>query len=179
MALISRSHRRPRTSRGQKSRGQAVVEFALILPVFLLMTLGVVDMARVFTSYISLTNGVSSAALYAGSGGFTNWCVSTIGISKTGGCDPANAARFNVSPANVAYQIQVEATGLDLPTVVMSKPQCLSGVTWGDCTSIVPGTYSQVKITADYNMYLLTPLVGNVIGNPIHMTATTTAAILQ
>jgi hypothetical protein len=182
MSVIRRPRHRHRTSRRQKSRGQAVVEFALILPVFLLMTLGVVDVARVFTSYISLTNGVSNAALYAGSGAFSNWCVSDILISKTAGCDPSNSARFNQSPGNVAYQIQTEATGLDLPTVVMSKPQCklaASPFSTGDCTSTVPGWYSQVTVTADYNMTLLTPLVSTIMGSPIHLTSTTTAAILQ
>lgn len=168
-----------------RSRGQAVVEFALILPVFLLMTVGVVDVARVFTSYISLTNGVSNAALYAGSGGFNNWCASDILLDKTtsgsigNACAAANSLRFVASPANVAYQIQTEATGLNLPTVVVSKPQCLSGATWGDCSITTPGTYTQVRITADYNMTLLTPLVGAIMGSPIHLTAATTAAILQ
>ena len=51
------------------------MEFALILPVFLLLTLGVVDMARVFTSYIALTNGVANAAIYAGQGtNYLKWC---------------------------------------------------------------------------------------------------------
>ena len=43
--------------RGERSRGQTLVEFALILPVFLVLTLGVVDGARVFTAYIAIKQG--------------------------------------------------------------------------------------------------------------------------
>src|SRR5215212_8330604 len=57
-------------------RGQSLVEFALILPVILLLTLGIVDAARVFTSWIALNGGVSEASLYASNSvKVTHWCM--------------------------------------------------------------------------------------------------------
>jgi hypothetical protein len=161
-----------RTDRGTKSRGQAVVEFALILPVFLLLTLGVVDMARLFAAYISLTNGVSNAALYAGAGGYGKWCSAGSTITCPGG-GPAPAA----NPDNIAYQIQVETTGLNQSLIAFSAPQCTAtiGGAVGNCANLPTGTYSRVKIVASYDVGLLTPLQF-LFGGPIHLTAATTAA---
>ena len=96
-----------------------MVEFALILPVFLLMTVGVVDMARIFTSYIALTNGVASAALYAAQGSnYLNWCASGGAVACPAGTP---AVRQIADPANIAYQIKVEATGLKVSSITMAS----------------------------------------------------------
>jgi Flp pilus assembly protein TadG len=165
-----------RRRRRQVSRGQAVVEFALILPVFLLLTLGVVDMARVFTSYIALTNGVSSGAIYAGQGGFLKWCA-------TGGSVPCPtgtpATQKIADPDNIAYQINVEASGLTKSAIVMAAPSCTkTGTTITEsCTTTSAGAYSQVRISATYDVTLITPLMTTLMGGPVHMTASTTAVI--
>lgn len=169
--------RRPHLRRGRaRSRGQAVVEFALILPVFLLLTLGVVDMARLFTSYISLTNGVSSAAIYAGSGSYLAWCASGAAIPCPAGTLAVNMAP---DPGNVAYQILIDSTGLTPASIAMSRPKCTpSSGPDVDCTSTNAGAYSKVTIVASYAFTFLTPIVSNVTG-PITMTASTSAAVLN
>ena len=49
---------RPRTSsRRRKQPAQSLVEFALALPIFLILLFGVVDFSRLLFSYISLVNG--------------------------------------------------------------------------------------------------------------------------
>jgi TadE-like protein len=156
--------------RRPRSRGQAVVEFAVILPVFLLITLGVVDMARVFTAYIALTNGVSNAAIYAGQGtNYLKWCS---GASGDVACPPSPPAPV-ADPNNIAYQIQVEATGLTLSSITLASPQCD-----GNPCSATSG-YANVKIVATYHMSLLTPLMATLMGGDVYMTAATTAAVLQ
>ena len=175
---------RRRPSRRGHSRGQAVVEFALILPVFLLLTVGVVDMARVFTSYIALTNGVSEAAIYAAQGtNYLSWCASggSVPCPTAAPTSGTLAQRQVADPANIAYQINIEATGLTKSGIIMSKPQCTPTVGGAavDCTSSTTGIYSNVKIVATYQMTMLTPLISNIMGGPITMTAATTAAILQ
>ena len=166
--------------RRARTRAQAVVEFALILPVFLVLTLGVVDMARVFTSYISLTNGVSNAAIYAGQGGFLRWCAPgglATNIPCPAGTLPANSSNNN--PDNIAYQLQTESTGLALSGITMSPPSCtlVLGGTLENCTSTAANAYNQVKVSATYNLSLLTPLMNSLLGGPIHLTASTTAAV--
>ena len=56
--------RMPRLHRRQRSRGQGIVEFALILPVLILMLLITLDFGRLFIDYITLTNTTRVAANY-------------------------------------------------------------------------------------------------------------------
>jgi PKD repeat protein len=57
MRLFARNRRR-------RSRGQGLVEFALVLPVLLVVLLITLDFARLFMSYITLTNVTRVAANY-------------------------------------------------------------------------------------------------------------------
>jgi Flp pilus assembly protein TadG len=87
MAVISRRLRQP-PSRGF---GQAIAEFALLVPAFLALTLGVVDGARLFGAYVPLTNAVREGALYASQWHHqtdTNGIVAIID-SEANGLDPA------------------------------------------------------------------------------------------
>lgn len=58
---------RLRARRGRSSPGQSVVEFALLLPVLLLLVLGGIDLGRVFLGWVSLNNTARIAANYAAS----------------------------------------------------------------------------------------------------------------
>ena len=51
-------------SKGSGRRGQAVVEFALIIPVFLLLLLAAVDFGRMFFTYIQANNAAREGAAY-------------------------------------------------------------------------------------------------------------------
>ncbi len=51
--------------RGRGQSGQGLVEFALVVPVLLLILFGVLDLGRSFHTYISLTNAAREAARYA------------------------------------------------------------------------------------------------------------------
>ena len=52
-------HRRPRTGR---RRGQALVEFALVIPIFLLILVGLFDLGSAVFSYNSITNAAREGA---------------------------------------------------------------------------------------------------------------------
>jgi Flp pilus assembly protein TadG len=165
-------------SAGPRSRGQSVVEFALILPILLFLTLGVVDTARVFSGYISLTNGVSNAASYASQGDYDNWCASGGVIACPSG---TTSAQMNADPDNIAYQVQVESAGLSASGISLSTPVCTLAANPSQteaCTSTTAGYYSQVTITASYDFTLLTPMMTALMGGPIHMSATTTAVMI-
>jgi Flp pilus assembly protein TadG len=165
-----RDRLRRRRSRRDRSRGQTLVEFALILPVFLMLTLGVVDGARVFNAYISITNAAREGALYAASGtNYTKWCSTTTTVA----C-PANSNSSNQSnsPDNIAYRVQQETSGLTQSNLVLSAPVC-------DATPSVPCSSSSqnVTVTVQYSLTLFVPLVSALMGSPVQMTATTTAVI--
>ncbi|GAB4526497.1 MAG: hypothetical protein Kow0063_00810 [Anaerolineae bacterium] len=49
----------------RKTRGQSLVEFALILPILLLLILGIIEGARIIWAYITVQNAAREAARYA------------------------------------------------------------------------------------------------------------------
>jgi Flp pilus assembly protein TadG len=73
------------------SRGQALVELTLVVPLLLLLTIGVLDGARLFTTHISLLGGVREAVMFASSGtGYENTAaIRQKVLDDTSGIDPA------------------------------------------------------------------------------------------
>jgi Flp pilus assembly protein TadG len=51
--------------RTEQERGQALIEFALVLPLFLLLLLGIVQMGTVFRDYVALTDATRVGARQA------------------------------------------------------------------------------------------------------------------
>lgn len=60
------------SSRKQRGRGQAVVEFALILPLMFLVLMAIVDFARIYTTMMSVESAAREAADY-GAFGSQRW----------------------------------------------------------------------------------------------------------
>ena len=52
----------------EAKRGQSVVEFALILPVLILLVAGIVDLTNGFQTYVALTNAAREGAIHGASG---------------------------------------------------------------------------------------------------------------
>jgi hypothetical protein len=167
----------------RRGRGQGLAEFALILPVFLLMTLAVVDGARVYLAQISLTNGVREAALFALKGNFNTWCRNPSDPSQADpsvpvsvSCPPgASSANFGADPGNLAYRIAVETGGMDRTKIVLSQPLCGMGpgAPTLSCAGAVKPNYVTVKAT--YTFTPITPLISQIWGSSVVLTATSTA----
>jgi Flp pilus assembly protein TadG len=147
------------------------VEFALILPVFLVMTLGVVDGARIFSAYIAITNAAREGALYAASGtNYLKWCQDPNTVPANGVVCPAGATgKYGQNPDNIAFRVQQESQGLTLANVQVDAPTC----------PVMPCGPSATRVTVKvhYEMNLFVPLVSIILGDPVEMDATTTAMI--
>jgi Flp pilus assembly protein TadG len=67
-ARISSSHGFPigkdRLPNGNGRRGQELVEFALVLPLLILIAFGVLDLGRAFHAFITITNAAREGARY-------------------------------------------------------------------------------------------------------------------
>jgi hypothetical protein len=183
----------PNIGRGVQS-GQSLVEFALILPLLLVLTLGIVDGARVFSSWIALNSGVGAASLYASNPvKISHWCMKPADAPPGSIACPTGTALGQVdtacllaagdlagnwcpNPGNIAYRLKVEASGLDASRLIMAAPICLdaAGVQLPSCGAAA----AYVTIGATYDMDLLTPLVSNLMGHPVHMSAAATAPII-
>jgi hypothetical protein len=61
-------HSAARRSSRRRERGQSLVEFALMAPIFFIMVYGIVDLSRAFQSYVTLQEAARSAARYAVTG---------------------------------------------------------------------------------------------------------------
>jgi Flp pilus assembly protein TadG len=177
-AAISRLHRsQPRT------RGQAVVEFAMILPVFLFLTIGIIDAARMFSAYESLTNGVTEAAIYAAQGtNYQKWCTPVGSKAATPPVSvpcPATttmtlhpAGNLSPDPDNIAYRIDGELTFLNADNVgdlTMAIPTCTPTCAEGNTVAI--GVTFRFRPLLPISLLSLWP-------DGLPMTATTNATIL-
>ncbi len=49
----------------RRERGQSLAEFAILLPLLLILTLGAIDYGRVYFAYVSVTNAARNGAQYA------------------------------------------------------------------------------------------------------------------
>jgi len=90
--------------RASSDRGAAAVEFALVVPILLLVIIGIVNFSFVFAQQISLNNAARQAARYAAVAG--NSCLAIENEGKTG--------------ANT-----IGMTGSQVPTPVISN--CAAG----------------------------------------------------
>lgn len=167
---------KPTNARHARGRGQSLAEFALIFPVFLVLTLGVIDMARAFQAYVSLTNGVREAAIWAAQGdNYKRWCTAPAGKAPSPAVSvpcPTGTTSANQQddPDNIAYRIDVESTGLDPNLITLEVPDCA-----GACTT----SSTTVKIRATYRFTLLTPVLSSIVGNSLSLSAATSATILR
>ena len=131
-------------------RGQALVEFALVLPIVLLLMMGVFDFGRAVFAYNSLSNAAREGAR-----------VAIVDQTVNGGV-PVGATEA----AN-------QATGLGLvpsdPNQVKVK-YLLPDLT-GDC-SITRDLGCVAEVTVKYQFRAITPIIGNIVG-PINLSATT------
>jgi Flp pilus assembly protein TadG len=136
--------------RRNRSRGQALVEFALVFPVALVVLFGVFDVGRLVFIYTGLTNGAREGARMA----IVNQ--DTVSVEKrvqdsSFGATIANVG--NVTDPVVAFY--KEDPNLNDPT---TNPQCATMAT--GCVAVV---------TARTNWSAITPIIGSIIG-PIVLT---------
>ncbi|MFQ5912356.1 MAG: TadE/TadG family type IV pilus assembly protein [Nitrospinota bacterium] len=116
------------------TRGQALVEFALTLPLLLLLLLGVVEFARAYFTYHLITNATREGA--------------RIGIiTGKSGTDVNNAVQNRLSSGGLTATPTITVTGVDgasagdLTTVAVSYPfQSLSG-------SFIPGWSGMITLS--------------------------------
>jgi hypothetical protein len=166
-------------------RGQTLTEFALILPVFLMLTLAVVDGARVYMAQISLTNGVREATLFATRGSYNAWCRDP---NDPASADPtmpqtvpcpagASSAHYGADPGNLAFRIAIETQGMNRSRITLATPLCGMGPSApsASCAAVANPTYVTIKATYQFDM--LTPLLAQLWGSSIVLQASSTGSL--
>jgi Flp pilus assembly protein TadG len=168
MFTIRRGRRQP------GERGQALVEFALILPLFLLLIFGLIDLGRfVMTDHI-LSSAAREAARQAAVE--ASWLGSTdAGCNKTSGpkC-PANLTAL-VTDARAAANRIVAGLGGTISDVQIScdaPGNAPTGLWTGQsCNSTTSGNLVSVRVVFTYQP--ITPVIGQLIGSVVRHGAAT------
>jgi Flp pilus assembly protein TadG len=141
------SPRAPRV--GLLRRAQSLVEFAFILPTFMLITVGVVDLARAFYESIALQGAAEAGSMMA--------------LEWRRASPPATT-----TDANAAVRTAIKSS---------TNPDVFPflGIQDSDITLDVPWTAgASYSITVTRTFRLMTPFVGNVFSGNQSLTLTST-----
>lgn len=126
----------------RKVTAQSMVEFALVLPILLMLIFGIIEFGRIFQAWLSVQNSARFAVRYAVTGEYdTTYC----------NADNVNAAI--ASTTNTSFTIYTD-NGIDIP---ISNPEAFTAADTynsdpADCK--IPGTYTEVlKSHYPFNTY--------------------------
>ncbi len=140
-----------------RSRAQALVEFALILPLLLLFLLGAIDAGRLFFSYVQVSNASREAASY--------------GVVYPN--DTATMTTRAMREANVQGQAGES-------TLVVAAVCANSAGTTIACVDAAGGggAGNTVTVNVTEHFSFLTPLINTFFGGGLDIKAASTAAVL-
>jgi len=169
-----------KTNRWRGRAGQSLVEMGMVLPVLTFLTFGLVDFGRAYYFQVSVTNSAREGAR-----------VAILNI-YTGPMNPACSAATN--PPYQACPVQTDnniITAVDnelaysaiQPTsITICPPHDSTGSTAGcpDTSNRVDKWNSglasnqnyYITVNVKYDFQLFTPLMQQLVGNPIHMSVT-------
>lgn len=129
-----------------------MIEFALILPILILMLMGILDLGRAIYAYSTVSNAAREGARLA----IVNQTQGTNCSVRTVECKAAShAVNLGVQPSSVAVSFRNPDDPNDASNVCTAREI--------NCIAVV---------TVNYNFAAATPIIGNLIGN-ITLSSTT------
>ncbi|MEI7745673.1 MAG: TadE family protein [Chloroflexota bacterium] len=152
--------------------GQGLVEFALVVPLIMLLLIVAVDGGRAVIAYNALANAARHGARVAAVNQLMpnpqpSTCNEDMPIEdvtqphwSAKACAAASASYLNVNPSNVSVTFSVPT---DVPQLVCTAP-----------SNLHPGCIATVSLAADWQA--ITPVVAQLLGT-IHLTATSAMPI--
>ena len=129
-------------------RGQALAEFALVMPLFFLLVFGIIEFGRFIYTYEIVNNATREGARYAIVHGSASECPSgpmpdtALGVPVPNPCDPSGA---KIEAVVQQYAIGVPPTYLTVNPPVWTPDNNARG--------------STVTVSADYMFHTLIPIV--------------------
>jgi Flp pilus assembly protein TadG len=167
-----------KTIRWRRRAGQSLVEMAMVLPLLTFLTFGLVDFGRAYYFQVSITNAAREGA--------------RVGILNiyTGPADPAcsTSNAYATCPVQTdtaivnAVNAELRYSAMAPKTVTICPPHDSTGSTVGcpDTSNRVANWlsgdpakanyYVTVNVTYDFQLY--TPLMQQLVGNPVPMSVT-------
>lgn len=144
------------TRRGTaKARGQSIVEFALVLPLFLVVCALAIDLGRLFYSYVAVVNAAKEGAVYGG---------------RNPICATNTNSQLCPDPNNVTWRVANEASnlsGLTAPVI-----ECISAATGTPYTDLSDCKQDDTyHVRATYVFKLVTPILSSYFGSGLTLQA--------
>jgi hypothetical protein len=168
-----------RSGRLSKRRGQALAEMALMVPFLIIGMMGFLDLGRAFYYQISLTNAVREAARFGALPqylGLAPACNSTPipnGGSTGSNCpvpsDQQICDRMHQELQNTGF----DATWMSDCTNPSFKVNPDMNQRVSDCGTSGTCQY-QIQVSAQYQFHFITPIIGSLIGDPLHLNTSAT-----
>jgi Flp pilus assembly protein TadG len=172
----------------RSQRSQALIEFALVSPVLLLLLFGIVDIGRAVFYYDTLNHAAregartavrASSQLPTNNDILNSVTTQLIGAPVTFGPSgspcPQGPVTSAIAPANSAYLYITEPSP---PTTVETSPPANApggeypAVAAGSCSAVNPaGGNQQLQVTLKFNLILITPVIAQATANRIEITA--------
>ena len=167
--------------KGQRS--QALIEFALVSPVLLLLTFGVVDIGRAVFYYDTLNHAAregARVAVRASNQLPTNNDVVNAVLSQMFGAPvsapcPQGPVTSLTPPANSAW-VYITEPGPPAAVETTPPPNAPGGeypaTASGTCSAVSPASGNQqLQVTIRFNLVLITPVVAQVTANHVVISA--------
>ena len=172
---------RPKLTNFQKA--QALIEFALVSPVLLLLLFGIVDIGRAIFYYDTLNHAAregartavrASTQLPTDNDVLTAVTTQMLGVPVTAPC-PQGPVTSATPPANAAYLYITEPNP---PSSAETSPPANApggeypAAASGSCSAVNPaGGNQQLQVTLRFNLVLVTPVVAQATANHVVITA--------
>jgi Flp pilus assembly protein TadG len=139
-------------------RGQSLVEFALLLPVFLVLLGTAIDAGRLYFGYVQITNAAKEGALFGAS---KPQCTTATGAGCT-------------NPDNIAWRVNQEAPGTTGLTIAQ---RCTSpvGAVRAAMTACAEG--DSITVTVSQPFGLITPITRVILGPQLTVTNSSSALV--
>ena len=128
--------------RSWNTKGQALVEFALILPIFVLLLLGIFDFGRAIYAYNTVLNASREGARHAI-------------VDQT-------AANVRGAAAQHAVALGIDPADVDVDYRTAAAPNATGSCNGSVGTQTVVGCTAVVRV--EYRYDAATPLIGNLVG---------------
>jgi Flp pilus assembly protein TadG len=163
-------------SRRQRSRGQTLVEFTLILPIFLMILFGIIDAGRLVYMSSVLSQAAREGARVASVE--ASWIGSADpSCNATGGpkC-PATTAAFRTDITSAANRMVTPFGPVSKVYTRCDQPGGAPTGSWTDqtCGYNASTNVASVRVVLTFNA--ITPVIGQIIG-PIQVTGAATMVI--
>lgn len=127
-------------------RGVALVEFALVLPLLVLICLGTVDFGRAYARWNLVKNAAREGANFAQ--------LNPGKVSSSGIC---------TDPNNIEWHVHNESSVVNSYAVTVTRADG-TAVTGCNVAGTIPASGTTIKVTASTTFPIITPFVESILG---------------